>query len=148
MLEGWRLCRDDEEDRYTFSSRLVGQTTPKRTNSLDSPAKGPAREWEDKGPRSGGERRTDNGPVRRALDVNRPGPARVRTLSPCCSPTGNVRGAVPQTCHPMRVRHVPLIPCSTSARAAVWHCTHAGSTHKCHGTRQCTSLQCSREVLL
>ncbi|CAL5219795.1 g1700 [Coccomyxa viridis] len=68
--------RDAEEERYTFSSRLVGQTTPKRTNSLDSPVKGTAREWEDKGPRSGGERRTDNGPVRRALDVNRPGQGR------------------------------------------------------------------------
>ena len=70
-------CRDAEEERYTFSSRLVGQTTPKRTNSLDSPAKGTAREWEDKGQRSSGERRTDNGPVRRALDVNRSGQGRV-----------------------------------------------------------------------
>ena len=115
MLEGGLLCRDGEEDRYAFSSRLVGQTTPKRTNSLDSPGKGPAREWEDKGPRSGGERRTDNGPAHRALDVNRPAPARVRTLPPWCSPAGDVQGAVPQACYPMHARHVPLVPCSTSA---------------------------------
>jgi len=84
VLQGvrtWLLCREDEEERYTFSSRLVGQTTPKRTTSLDSPGKGSAREWEDKGPRSGGERRTDNGPARRGPDVNRPGAARVSIQS-------------------------------------------------------------------
>ena len=67
-------CREDEEERYTFSSRLVDQTTPKRTTSLDSPGKGSAREWDDKGPRSGGERRVPIMALRAArLDVNRPG---------------------------------------------------------------------------
>ena len=55
----------------------MGQTTPKRTNSLDSPGKAPGREWEDKGPRSA-ERRLDNDSVRRGLDVTRPGPTPVR----------------------------------------------------------------------
>ena len=64
----------------------MGQTTPKRTNSLDSPGKAPGREWEDKGPRSA-ERRLDNGGVRRGLDVTRQGaaPARVRAHSQCLS---------------------------------------------------------------
>jgi hypothetical protein len=77
------LCthREDEEDRYTFSSRLVGQATPKHTNSLDSPAKGPAQEWEDKGPRPGVDRRIENGPERRLPDVTRPGPARVHRFT-------------------------------------------------------------------
>ena len=69
--------REDEEERYSFSSRLVGQTTPKRTNSLDSPGRAPGREWEDKGPRSA-ERRLDNGGMRRGLDVTRPGPGSAR----------------------------------------------------------------------
>lgn len=69
--------REEEEERYSFSSRLVGQTTPKRTNSLDSPGRAPGREWEDKGPRSA-ERRLDNGGVRRGLDVTRTGPGPVR----------------------------------------------------------------------
>ena len=119
------LCRDGDEDRYTFSSRLVGQTTPKRTNSLDSPAKSAAREWEEKGPRSGGERRPENGPVRRALDVNRPGPARVCMQSPHCCPSGKCPVSCAQLYPPLRMRTDPML-----RRLQSGHHELGGLTHK------------------
>lgn len=47
------IYKEDDEARFNFSGRFPGAQQPNRTTSLDSPATGQRRDWDDPAPKNG-----------------------------------------------------------------------------------------------